>query len=204
MNNPNSWLQLALYVGALLLITKPMGLYLMRVLDAKGRTWLDPLVRPVERLTYRLCGIDPDLEQDWKAYTISMLLFSLVGHAVHLLHPALPGPPAPAGAAQSAEAAGPDPAPGLQHRRQLHDQHQLAELHRRGDHVVFLPDGGAGDPQFHLRGDRDRDRGGAGARHRPPHRAHDGQLLGRYGARLPTTCWSRSAWSSRSSWSRRA
>ena len=79
MNNPNSWLQLALYIGALLLITKPMGHYLMRVLDAKGRTWLDPLVRPVERLTYRLCGIDPDLEQDWKAYTISMLLFSLVG-----------------------------------------------------------------------------------------------------------------------------
>ncbi len=79
MNNPNSWLQLALYVGALLLITKPMGLYLLRVLDAKGRTWLDPVVRPLERLTYRVCGIDPDLEQDWKSYTISMLLFSLVG-----------------------------------------------------------------------------------------------------------------------------
>jgi K+-transporting ATPase ATPase A chain len=72
------WLQLALYVGALALITKPIGLYLLRVLDAKGRTWLDPVIKPVERLTYRLMGVRPDQEQDWKAYTIAMLLFSLV------------------------------------------------------------------------------------------------------------------------------
>jgi K+-transporting ATPase A subunit len=51
MNNPNAWLQLSLYVGALLLITKPLGLYLMQVLDVHGRTWLDPLVRPIENLT---------------------------------------------------------------------------------------------------------------------------------------------------------
>jgi K+-transporting ATPase ATPase A chain len=42
MNNPNAWFQFALYVGALLLITKPLGLYLVQVLDARGRTWLDP------------------------------------------------------------------------------------------------------------------------------------------------------------------
>jgi potassium-transporting ATPase potassium-binding subunit len=79
MNNPNAWLQFALYVTALLLITKPLGLYLVQVLDARGRTWLDPLVRPVERLTYRVCGIDPEHEQGWIGYTIAMLLFSLVG-----------------------------------------------------------------------------------------------------------------------------
>jgi K+-transporting ATPase ATPase A chain len=79
MNNPNAWLQFALFVGALLLITKPLGLYLVQVLDARGRTWLDPLVRPVERLTYRLCGVDPEREQGWIGYTIAMLLFSLVG-----------------------------------------------------------------------------------------------------------------------------
>ena len=79
MNNPNAWLQFALFVGALLLITKPLGLYLVQVLDARGRTWLDPLVRPVERLTYRVCGIDPEHEQGWIGYTIAMLLFSLVG-----------------------------------------------------------------------------------------------------------------------------
>ncbi len=72
------WIQLALYVGLLLLITKPLGLYLLQVLDANGRTWLDPLLRPLERLTYRLGGIDPQKEQSWKGYTVSMLVFSLV------------------------------------------------------------------------------------------------------------------------------
>ena len=79
MNNPNAWLQFGLYVAALLLITKPLGLYLVRVLDTRGKTWLDPVVRPVERLTYRICGIDPEREQNWIGYTVSMLLFSLVG-----------------------------------------------------------------------------------------------------------------------------
>lgn len=79
MNSPNNWLQLALYVGVLLLITKPLGLYLVRVLDPQGRTWLDPLLRPLERLTYRLCGIDPTREQGWRAYTLSLLVFSQVG-----------------------------------------------------------------------------------------------------------------------------
>jgi K+-transporting ATPase ATPase A chain len=72
------WLQLALFVAALALITKPMGLYLVQVLDAKGRTWLDPVLKPLERVTYRLMGTPPDREQDWKQYTIAMLLFSLV------------------------------------------------------------------------------------------------------------------------------
>jgi K+-transporting ATPase ATPase A chain len=72
------WLQLVLFVAALALITKPMGLYLMQVLDAKGRTWLDPILKPLERVTYRVMGTEPDREQDWKQYTIAMLLFSLV------------------------------------------------------------------------------------------------------------------------------
>lgn len=79
MHNPNAWLQLALYVGALLLVTKPLGLYLERVLDPRGRTWLDPLLRPLERLTYRLCGIDPTREQGWLGYALSLLAFSTVG-----------------------------------------------------------------------------------------------------------------------------
>ncbi len=71
------WLQLGVFVLALALITKPMGLYLIRVLDANGRTWLDPLLKPLERFTYRLTGVRPDREQDWKEYAFSMLLFSL-------------------------------------------------------------------------------------------------------------------------------
>src|SRR5437867_5638817 len=76
--NTNGWLQLALYVVALVMITKPTGLYLLRVLDANGKTWLDPVFRPLERLTYRLLGVGADKEHDWKQYTLAMLLFSLV------------------------------------------------------------------------------------------------------------------------------
>jgi K+-transporting ATPase ATPase A chain len=72
------WLQLVLYVAAVAMITKPMGLYLLQVLDAKGRTWLDPVIKPLERLTYRIMGVRSDREQDWKQYTLAMLLFSLV------------------------------------------------------------------------------------------------------------------------------
>jgi potassium-transporting ATPase potassium-binding subunit len=74
----NDWLQLGVFVAAVALLTKPMGLYLVRVLDANGRTWLDPLLKPLERLTYRVMGVKTDTEQDWKAYTFAMLLFSLV------------------------------------------------------------------------------------------------------------------------------
>src|SRR5262245_55048495 len=71
-------LQLALYVALLALITKPMGLYLIQVLDANGRTWLDPIVKPLERLSYRIMGVKTQAEHDWKQYTFAMLLFSLV------------------------------------------------------------------------------------------------------------------------------
>ncbi len=78
MNNPNAWFQFALYVSALLLVTKPLGLYLARVLDVDGRTWLDWAVKPFERFTYWVCGIDPKREQGWIGYALSFLGFSLV------------------------------------------------------------------------------------------------------------------------------
>jgi len=77
--NTSGWLQLAFFSLVLLALTKPMGLYLVRVLDAEGRTCLDPVVKPVERLIYRLAGIDPAKEQDWKSYAVSVLIFSVVG-----------------------------------------------------------------------------------------------------------------------------
>ena len=73
------WLQLAAFVGLLLLLTKPMGLYLVRVLDGEGRTFLDPVLKPVELLFYRIFRVDRKQEQDWKQYTISLLMFSLIG-----------------------------------------------------------------------------------------------------------------------------
>jgi potassium-transporting ATPase potassium-binding subunit len=75
----SGWIQLAVFLGALALITKPMGLYLMQVLDPNGRTWLDPVLRPLERATYRFMGIRSNEEHNWKQYTFAMLFFSLVG-----------------------------------------------------------------------------------------------------------------------------
>jgi K+-transporting ATPase ATPase A chain len=79
MDNIFGWIQLALYVAVLLALTKPMGIYLARVLDAGGRTFLDPALGPVERTFYRLLGVDPKREQSWVEYAISLLVFSLVG-----------------------------------------------------------------------------------------------------------------------------
>ncbi|HUL50697.1 MAG TPA: potassium-transporting ATPase subunit KdpA [Gemmatimonadales bacterium] len=68
----NGWLQIAFYSVALLLITKPLGVYMVKVYEG-SLTWL----RPVERLLYRLAGVNPDEDQHWTAYAASMLIFSL-------------------------------------------------------------------------------------------------------------------------------
>ncbi len=67
-----------IYIGALFLITKPMGIYLVKVLDAHGKTWLDKVLKPIERFTYKILGVNSDHEQGWKQYGISMLVFSVI------------------------------------------------------------------------------------------------------------------------------
>jgi potassium-transporting ATPase potassium-binding subunit len=76
--NAFGWIQLMLFVSLLVLITPLLGKYLMQVLDREGRTWLDPVIQPLERLTYRLLGADTQREHDWRQYTVAMLLFSAV------------------------------------------------------------------------------------------------------------------------------
>jgi len=71
----NGWLQFVVYSVVLILTVKPVGIYLARVLEGQ-RTWLDPLLRPIERLTYKLCGIDAEREMNWREYAIAMLGFS--------------------------------------------------------------------------------------------------------------------------------
>jgi K+-transporting ATPase ATPase A chain len=73
------WIQLALFVGLLVALTKPMGLYLVQVLDVQGNPFLAPIIGPVERLLYFLLRVDPQKEQDWKQYTFALIAFSLVG-----------------------------------------------------------------------------------------------------------------------------
>jgi K+-transporting ATPase ATPase A chain len=74
----NSVLQVFLFLLVVLLITKPLGLYMTAVFSGQ-RTWLSPLFAPLERLIYRACGIDPEREQKWTGYVIAMLVFNLAG-----------------------------------------------------------------------------------------------------------------------------
>ena len=75
MNTPG-WTQLLLYIGLLLAITKPLGIYLCKVLDPSEKTFLDIPFKWLERLLYRLFGIDPLQEHTWKQYSAAMLIFS--------------------------------------------------------------------------------------------------------------------------------
>jgi potassium-transporting ATPase potassium-binding subunit len=74
----NSILQVLIFLVIVLLLTKPVGLYMYKVFNGE-RTWLSPVIVPVERFFYRLCGINPEEEQKWTGYMISVLIFSVVG-----------------------------------------------------------------------------------------------------------------------------
>jgi K+-transporting ATPase ATPase A chain len=75
------WLQFVLYVGVLVLLAKPLGTYMAAVLEGR-RTFLSPVLRPLEVLVYRLSGVDEKRETDWKRYVTGVLLFSLAGFVV--------------------------------------------------------------------------------------------------------------------------
>ena len=77
----NGWLQIILFSVAILAATKPLGVYMYRVFEGHQQ----PLPRffgPIERGLYRLCGVDETREQDWKAYTLALLMFSALGALV--------------------------------------------------------------------------------------------------------------------------
>ena len=71
----NGWFQIGLYLLAIFLVTKPLGIFMVRVFE-REKTFLDPLLRPIERLIYRLCGVDETQEMRWTEYGTAMLLFS--------------------------------------------------------------------------------------------------------------------------------
>jgi K+-transporting ATPase ATPase A chain len=73
----NGWLQFAVFCLILLASVRPMGIYLARVLEGE-RTWLSPIFRPIERLLYKLCGINADKEMNWREYAYSVLGVSAV------------------------------------------------------------------------------------------------------------------------------
>ena len=73
----NGWLQILLFIAIVIAIAKPLGIFMTRVFNGE-RTLLHPLVRPLERLIYRLTGVDEKREMRWTEYAAAMLLFSLV------------------------------------------------------------------------------------------------------------------------------
>ena len=74
----NGWLQIALFGVIVIAITRPFGGYMYRVF-AGERTFLSPLLRPIERLIYWCCGVDETEEQPWHTYAVSMVLFGVAG-----------------------------------------------------------------------------------------------------------------------------
>ena len=74
----NALIQIGFYSLVVTAVSVPLGLYMARVF-AGERTFFDPVLLPVERLIYRLCGVRPGTEQTWVEYTVSVLLFSIVG-----------------------------------------------------------------------------------------------------------------------------
>src|SRR5579862_3743225 len=71
----NGWLQFAIYSLVLLATVRPVGIYLAHVLEGE-RTWLDPVLRPFERLIYKICGVNAEEEMNWRQYAFAMLGFS--------------------------------------------------------------------------------------------------------------------------------
>src|SRR5215831_18025277 len=89
----NGWLQIAVFLALIFLVTKPLGVYMARVFN-RERTFLDPVLRPVERLLYRLTFVDENHEMRWTEYSVAMLLFSVVPmlllYLIERLQPFLP------------------------------------------------------------------------------------------------------------------
>ena len=77
----NGWLQIFLLLGVTLAVTKPLGIFMTRVFS-REKTFLDPVLRPIEKLVYRLTGVDEQHEMRWTEYTVAMLLFSGVSMAL--------------------------------------------------------------------------------------------------------------------------
>ena len=73
----NGWFQIGVYFILLLAITKPLGVYMARVFSSE-KTFMDPMLRPVERLLYRMTGVDETHEMRWTEYATAMLLLSVV------------------------------------------------------------------------------------------------------------------------------
>ncbi len=77
----NGWLQILFYFALILAVTKPLGVFMARVFN-RERTFLDPVLRPVERMIYKLTGVNEERKMRWTEYAVAMLLYSVVSMLV--------------------------------------------------------------------------------------------------------------------------
>ena len=192
----NGWLQIAMFFLVVLALTKPLGVYMYRVFEG-GDPPLKRLFGPIERLLYRLCGVDPKHEQGWQMYAFSLLIFSLLGLVVtyalertqqlplfNFFNPQKLGPVATDLAFNTAAS--------------FTTNTNWQAVYGRDHHELSDADGRPGLAQFHLRRRRHRRGPGHGPRIYPQPQARpaadDRQLLGRPGAIDRSTCSCRSAW----------
>jgi len=139
---PNGWLQILLFFAIIVLVAKPMGVFMAKVFS-RERTFLDPVMRPVEKLLYKLTRVDENHEMRWTEYSIAMLSVQRRLHAGALLD----GTRATSASVQSAEASR-VPADLAWNTAAIHHQHQLQFYSRRADHELsdtwpvwrFMPD----------------------------------------------------------------
>jgi potassium-transporting ATPase potassium-binding subunit len=105
---PNGLLQIGVFFLAVLALTKPLGAFMARVFEGE-RTWLHPVLRPLERSMYKLCGIKEEQEQRWTGYAASLLMFSVVSllltYLIQRIQGLLPFNPQGFGTAHAAQGA---------------------------------------------------------------------------------------------------
>ena len=169
------WVQILLYCVIIVAITPPLGGYMTRVFSGE-RTFLSPILRPVELAIYKIAGVDERQEQHAVTYTVAMLLFHVGGflilYVLMRLQAGLPFNPAGQIGGRRGFV--------VQYGHQLHHQYQLAELRRRKHDVLPRADARPDAPELSLGGNRHRARRCADPRLRTALGSHRRQFLGRY------------------------
>ena len=166
--------QILIFFVLVLAVTKPAGVFMYNVFEGK-RTFLHPVLRPLERAIYWLGGVREDIEQTWVGYAASLIAFSffcfLFPYVLQRLQGFLPFNPMHFSTGQApAKRHADDSGSGIQYRRQLHDEYQLAVVFAGYDDELLRADGGSRRPELCVR------RSGNCRRHRSDSRlraAHD-------------------------------
>ncbi len=170
------WLTIVAFAVILTALAIPLGSYMAKVYTGK-RVFLTPVFAWPERFLYKVLRVDPEREQDWKAYAKSLIVFSLAGLAVAVPDPAhaerLLRPPR----AQPAGLQIGHLERHVQHGLVVHDEHQLAVLQRRDDDELPQPDDRADGPELAVGRRRDRRGGRADPRDHRAQRQEPRQLL---------------------------